>query len=81
MTDEITFNRKTKALTQPPDSPLMTQEEFIHIIKEKGWTQLELAVRWGYTSGRDIRRLAQNIERLPRYADAVRGLPYLVKAR
>lgn len=79
MTLDNLLGHKAKSINEIPSAPRMTQEDFSRTIKIKGWTQQELAARWGYSSGRDIRRIAQNIERLPRYVDAVHGLPYLIK--
>ena len=57
----------------------MTPLKFKSIYQKKGWTQKELAKRWGFVSGRRIRQIQSNPSKNPYYIDAVNGLPFYSK--
>ncbi|WP_299194714.1 hypothetical protein [uncultured Amphritea sp.] len=61
-----------------PLDQAIAPDEWLSIYKEKGWTQEQLADRWGYkkaSGGRRIRQIKANPGHQPHFIDAVFGLP------
>lgn len=61
-----------------PLDQAIAPEDWLSLYKEKGWTQEQLAARWGYkpaSGGRRIRQIKANPAHQPHFIDAVFGLP------
>ena len=66
-------------MNEEVNQPVMSPEEFEKECKEKGWTQAQLAKRWGFSDARRIRQIKANPSKNPHFIDAIKGLPYLLK--
>lgn len=53
----------------------MTPQEFKKIYQSKGYTQKELANRWGFAGDSRIRQIQMNPHKNPYFIDAIKGLP------
>lgn len=63
-----------------PTPPPLTPDEFKVLVKSKGWSYRDLAVRWSITPSY-VTRLAQNEQRPVHWDDAVRGLPVVMRSK
>jgi transcriptional regulator with XRE-family HTH domain len=53
----------------------MNKEEFKKLYQSKGWTQKELAERWGFSTDSRIRQIQSDPHKNPYFIDAIIGLP------